>query len=111
MSEPANHYDNTAGIKLDSGKPRYELAPPEALAGQVRILTLGAAKYTDRNWERGMEWSRVFGAVQRHLWAWYGGEDNDPETGESHMHHAACCVAFLQTYIERGTGTDDRSVK
>lgn len=106
--KPADHFDNSGGIKLDAGKLRYDLYPPEALEGTVRILTLGAAKYSDRNWEKGMQWSRVFGALMRHLWAWYRGQDNDPETGESHLHHAACCIAFLQTYVVRKAGTDDR---
>jgi hypothetical protein len=26
----------------------------------------------------------------------------------AHLHHAACCIAFLQTYEARHIGTDDR---
>ena len=96
------------GRKDDSSKLRYDLYPPEALEGTVRILTFGAEKYSDRNWEKGMKWGRVFGALMRHLWAWWRGEAADPETGESHLHHAACCIAFLQTYEARGIGQDDR---
>lgn len=100
------------GVKHDSGKPRYELIPPEALEGTVRVLTFGARKYGDRNFERGILYSRVFGAAMRHLWTWWRGEDNDPETGESHLHHAACCVMMLQTYTERSMkGFDDRPKK
>jgi hypothetical protein len=98
-----------AGIKDDVGKPRYELLAPEALEGVARILTFGAQKYSARNWEQGMKWSRVFGALMRHLWAWWRGEGKDKETGESHLHHAACCVMFLQAYEARGGGEDDRA--
>ena len=64
----------------------------------------------DRNWEQGMDWSRVYGALQRHLNAWWGGEHTDPETGKSHLWHANCCMAFLTTYEIRNVGNDDRPV-
>ena len=96
------------GIKHDDGKYRYDLYPPEALEGTVAVLTVGAKKYSPRNWELGMSWGRLFAALMRHLWAWWGGEDYDQETHLHHLHHAACCLAFLQTYHERGIGTDDR---
>ena len=55
------------GIKHDGGKARMDLLPPELLFGVSEILGFGAAKYGDRNWERGMAWSRVFAALMRHL--------------------------------------------
>ncbi len=101
-------FTGAGGIKHDSGKLRWDLLPPEPIEGIVKVLTIGAAKYSDRNWESGMSWSRVFAALMRHLWAWWRGEDNDPETGESHLDHAACCILFLRTYAARCIGTDDR---
>ncbi|WP_299949058.1 dATP/dGTP diphosphohydrolase domain-containing protein [uncultured Ruegeria sp.] len=96
------------GRKDDSAKVRMELLPPELLTATADILTFGAEKYDARNWEKGMEWGRVYGALQRHLNAWWSGVDTDDETGKSHLHHAACCVAFLLTYEARGIGKDDR---
>lgn len=96
------------GRKDDGGKVRYELLPPELLDGVAQILTFGAAKYEDRNWEKGMKWSRAFGAMMRHLWAWWGGQHNDAETGQSHLWHAGCCLAFLIAYEQRKIGEDDR---
>lgn len=96
------------GRKDDAAKVRYELLPPELLDGVSQILTFGAAKYEDRNWEKGMKWSRVFGALMRHMWAWWGGQHTDPETGKSHLWHAACCIAFLMAYEARKIGEDDR---
>jgi hypothetical protein len=106
------------GRKDDSGKDRFELLPPEALFGIARVLTFGAKKYADRNWERGMGWGRVFGALMRHLWMWWGGcgpttksflfGELDDETGFSHLWHAGCCLTFLIAYEQRGVGTDDR---
>ena len=100
--------ENKEGSKFDQDKIRMELLPPEALEGTAKVLTFGAKKYADRNWEKGIKYSRVFGAIMRHLWAWWKGEKLDPETGLSHLHHAACGLMFLQTYEARNmTEFDD----
>lgn len=65
-------------------------------------------KTGERNWELGMKWGRPYAALRRHMAAWWKGEHKDPETGMSHLWHAACCIAFLVTYEQRGMGTDDR---
>jgi hypothetical protein len=96
------------GVKFDHGKCRFELVPPEGTTAVATILTLGAAKYGDRNWESGMDWSRPYGAMLRHLNAWWSGENADPDTGKSHLWHAACNLFFLIAYERRGHGTDDR---
>lgn len=102
---------NKAGAKLDTGKVRIELFPAEALLGPSRVLTFGASKYSDRNWELGIAWGRVFGALMRHMWAWWQGKgptsksflfgELDGETNFSHLWHAGCCIAFLIAYEER----------
>jgi hypothetical protein len=74
----------------------------------VKVLAFGAGKYSPRNWENGMNWSRPFAALIRHLTAWWEGDSKDPETGYSHLWHAGCCIAFLISYEIRGVGTDDR---
>lgn len=96
------------GHKDDAEKVRYELLAPELLDSIAQILTYGAKKYGDRNWERGMKWSRPFGALMRHLWAWWRGEAADTETGKSHLWHAGCCLMFLIAYEARTLGEDDR---
>lgn len=95
--------------KYDQDKPRMDLIAPEIMVGLGVILKFGAEKYAARNWELGMDWSRPFGALMRHMWAWWTGEDKDPETGESHLWHAACCLMFLIAYEGRGVGKDDRN--
>jgi hypothetical protein len=100
-----------AGVKFDEGKIRYDLIPPEALEGLAWILTFGATKYGDRNWEKGMNWGRPFAALMRHMWAWWRGEEKDTETGKSHLWHAITNIAFLITYEQRKTGKDDRGRK
>lgn len=96
------------GRKDDQGKPRYDLLAPEFLEGTASILAFGADKYGERNWEKGMVWSRPFAALMRHMWAWWRGEGIDAETGKSHLLHASCCLMFLIAYENRKSGTDNR---
>lgn len=106
------------GRKADDGKDRVDLVPPELVLAVARVLTFGAQKYGDRNWEKGMRWGRVFAGLMRHLWAWWGGVgptntsfvfgELDEETKFSHLWHAACCVASLLAYEARKVGQDDR---
>jgi hypothetical protein len=96
------------GRKDDQKKTRYDLLPPELMEGAAQILTFGAEKYGERNWELGMSWGRPFGALMRHMWAWWRGEKCDAETGKSHLWHAACCIGFLIAFEERKIGKDDR---
>lgn len=96
------------GRKDDQGKTRIELIPPSLVFAVGDILTFGAKKYADRNWEQGIKWSRVFGGLMRHMWSWWRGENLDPETGKSHLWHAACCLAFLIEYETTHPELDDR---
>lgn len=100
--------DLTEGVKFDSDKIQLELIPPEVIEALGQVLTFGAKKYAPRNWEKGMSWSRIMGSTMRHLWAWFKGEDKDPESGFPHLWHALTNVAFLVTYEARKAGTDDR---
>ncbi|WP_442880072.1 dATP/dGTP diphosphohydrolase domain-containing protein [Aurantimonas sp. A2-1-M11] len=54
-----------------------------------------------------MAWSRLRGALDRHMAAFDHGEDTDPETGLPHLAHAACCLTFLLSYQLRNVGEDD----
>jgi len=105
--KPAAHQPSE-GVKYDAEKSRYDLIPAYPLEQLAKIYTFGATKYADHNWRKGLTWSRVFSAIMRHLWAFWRGEDNDPETGLPHVVHAAWgCFTLLQ-YMKDGSGTDDR---
>lgn len=96
------------GTKADGGKNRLDLLPFDALIEEARVMTLGAQKYEARNWEKGMAWSRLFGAALRHMFDWFLGQDKDPESGLHPLAHAACDIHFLLAYALRGTPGDDR---
>lgn len=100
-----------AGVKLDKDKPLLSLLPWKAVSEIAKVLSYGAQKYSANNWRKGFTYSRVSSALYRHMVAWEDGEDNDPETGLSHLAHAGCNVLFLLHFILTGTGTDDRPHK
>ena len=107
---PTEKKQQNEAIRYDSEKPRMDLIPPEVLVALGKVLGFGAEKYEHRNWEKGLNWGRITGALLRHITAWMGGEDCDKESGLHHLHHAACNIAFLITHIERNLGVDDRFV-
>lgn len=88
---------------------RFDLLPPAALRKVAEHYGRGAAKYEDRNWQRGYAWGLSFGAMQRHAWAFWGGESLDPETKSHHLAAVVFHALALMTFEEQGLGTDDRS--
>jgi len=101
---------DTGAIKHDASKLRMDLIPMSAIVGLAEVLTFGANKYNDRNWEKGFPWSRVYSALLRHLFAWFSGETNDKETGYNHLFHVLCNTAFLIEFATTHPELDDRPV-
>ena len=82
--------------KDDYGKARWDLVPWGAMAEVVGVLQVGADKYGEENWRTVPNpHRRYFAAAMRHLLAWWGREQKDPESGKSHLAHAVCCLLFL----------------
>lgn len=96
-------------IRYDQGKLRLELLPLSALEDIALVLQTATKKYPENNWQKGMLWSRCIGSTMRHLFSWIRGIDTDPETGISHLAHAACNILFLIEYQKHNLGIDDRS--
>lgn len=85
-----------------------EKAGYDYLAALAAVYAYGAGIYGDRNWERGMAWSRIYNAAMRHYAARKSGEELDPESGLPHLWHEAWNVVTLYVYWMREIGTDDR---
>lgn len=112
-ADAPNAADAVGGRKNDSGKIRYDLISPEWEEGLAEILTGapgvgGAEEYGARNWEDGLDVSRVYAALRRHIAAWIKGEDNDPKSGKSHLFHANACLMFLWAMPTIHPERDDR---
>lgn len=96
------------GKKFDEGKPKMSFVARSLLTAIAYIMEPGAVKYGRDNWRGGMDWSRPYDALLRHLTSWWDGESADLETGKSHLWHAACELMFLIEYEAKGIGRDDR---
>jgi len=97
-------------VKHDAGKPRTDLLPCDALLAVSAVLRYGAGEYGDRNWEKGMQWGRLWAALLRHGFSWARGETYDDESGLRHTAHMACCALMLLSHELRSIGIDDRGV-
>ena len=102
--------DKQDGVATRSplAKIRLDLLPVGPLVEVGRVFTFGAGHYGDRNWEYGFAWSRCYGAIVRHLWKWFLGEDCDDESGCNHLAHAVANALFLLEYSRTHTEFDDR---
>lgn len=96
------------GLRFNNGKLSWGLLSWPALRELVKVLEFGAKKYASWNWSNGLSWTETFESLQRHLLAWYTGEEKDPETGLSHIAHVMCNAMFLMHFVLFGTGRDDR---
>ena len=96
------------GLRYNEGKLRTDLVPAFAQKEYVKVLTKGAQKYAERNWEKGMPWSTILSSMKRHIAAIEAGEDFDHETGLYHAAHVMCNAAFLTEYYRIYPQGDDR---
>lgn len=93
------------GIK----KARLDLVPPSLAISAAPAMALGAAKYGPYNWRTSaVKLSVYLGAIQRHLDAFRDGQDLDPESGYSHLGHAAAGLAIITDAAAIGMLIDDR---
>lgn len=96
------------GTKHDQEKPAMQYLSNIWIIGVSEVLGFGAKKYEGHNWRKGITSSRLLGACLRHVFAYMGGEDNDPETGLCHLHHASCCLMFASELRITKPEFDDR---
>lgn len=107
-SNNINTMEKGKGLRYNEGKLRYDLLHPKALEGVVGVITAGAVKYEERNWESGMKWTTVLASLKRHLAAIERGEDFDEESGLKHIDHLQCNAHFLSAYYHIYPQGDDR---
>ena len=97
----------TGGTK-DQKDIQLSQMPYEALQELGRVYSFGARKYDRYNFRRGYAWSLSFDALLRHLFAWWGGQDDDTESGLSHMAHACWHTMCLIFFSKKFPEYDDR---
>lgn len=83
-----------------ASKGRYDLISDLALFRVAGVYERGAAKYADRNWEKGIPISRSVDSARRHLSQYMLGE-----TDEDHIGHALwnlMAITHFDEGIKRG---------
>lgn len=99
--------DNQA-LRYNTGKIRYDLLEPYALEQLANVFTKGAEKYSDHNWLKGMDWSKMIASLKRHLASFEQGEDFDKETELLHIAHVAWNAMALTSYYKYAPQFDNR---
>ncbi|MQQ09118.1 hypothetical protein GFB49_11685 [Epibacterium sp. SM1979] len=97
--------------KQEAGLEKIPFAclPIAVLAEDAVAHGEGALKYGRHNWRNGdVLASTYFAATLRHLFAWFEGEDIDPDSGLSHLTKARASLGVLRDAQIQGRAIDDR---
>lgn len=88
------------GLRYNDGKPKWSLVDFNSLEDMVRVLEMGAKKYSTFNWQKGMPVSEVIESMLRHTFSLLSGEINDKESGLPHIGHIQCNAMFIAYMIK-----------
>lgn len=99
--------------KFDAAKVRVDLLPIDPMLQIANVFGFGARKYFANSYRQGetVAWSRTYGSIQRHLMAFWSGEDHDPESGLPHLAHAGTQLFILMEHAAYNQNKDDRFVR
>lgn len=117
MSDEVRTTNAVTGGQKGTKIERFDLIPAEPLRIVAELYGRGAQKYAERNWELGYDWSKSYAALQRHVNAFWRGEDlipNDPDDPTSGIPHLAAAVFHCLAMMEWATThpeLDDRVEK
>ena len=101
--------ESPKALTYDEGKEPLSRLPWAGIDSMARVQAYGHRKYRDYdNYRKGMEVSRNLSCAIRHIRDFMGGQDLDSESGESHLGHAMCRLAFVLQNIHDEVEIDDR---
>ncbi|MGY5795195.1 dATP/dGTP diphosphohydrolase domain-containing protein len=108
---PASGYpDGNPKTAIGLTKPSFSNVPSPALLPMMAAFADGAKKYGRFNWrEKGVTASVYYDAAQRHLQAYWDGEDAASDSKVHHLGHAMACLAIILDAGRHGKLNDDRN--
>jgi hypothetical protein len=98
-------------LRYNEEKPKWSLVHYKSLEPMVRVLEMGAKKYSPDNWKIGLNRSEILESTMRHLTALMDGELLDKESGISHMAHIQCNAMFYNYHEDNSSFTEELSPK
>lgn len=108
----ARFKDGNPKDAIGRARVNLHLIPPSANILEARVLELGAKKYGAYNWRAAEVSGSVYiSAMLRHLYRYMDGEDNDPESGQSHLAHIRANTAIMIDALSLGRFNDDRPIE
>lgn len=103
------HSDNNPKTRLGALKVPLHLVPPSAKYYLALALEDGAGKYGPYNFrEEAISISTYKAAMERHMDAFWDGEDIAEDSGVHHVAHAMACAALILDAMSVGKLVDDR---
>ena len=103
----AEHSEDQA-LHYSDGKSGVDQIPVEVLIEWGEVFTYGEKKYFRDNWKKGNAWHEFYASALRHIFAFWGGQDIDPESNLPHLAHAIWNIGALRHYQVQELGVDDR---
>mgnify|MGYP001484229286 CR=1 FL=1 len=101
--------DNNPKTAVGASKVPLHLVPPSAKHYLALALADGARKYGPYNWrDHEISVSVYKAALERHMDAFWDGQDNAPDSGVHHVAHAMACCALILDALSVGKLNDDR---
>lgn len=105
MNKKESNPKDSVGIK----KVSLHFVPPQVLMEIGLALHEGARKYGAYNYRvAGVRASVYYDALQRHLNAWWEGENIDRDSNLSHITKAIACLVVLRDSMMNENWVDDR---
>lgn len=101
--------NNNPKAAVGESKCPLHLVPPALSIGVAEAMKNGADKYGAYNFRDSKIAASVYmGAILRHLYAWWDGEDNAQDSGIHHLKHLGASVGLMLDAMAKGTFDDDR---
>lgn len=101
--------DNNPKTLVGASKVPLHLVPPSAKHFLAEALGDGARKYGPYNWrDSKISISTYKAAMERHMDAFWDGEDYASDSGVHHVAHAMACCALLLDAMSIDMLIDDR---
>jgi len=104
--------DNNPKRRVGNLKCPTHTVPPSAKLYLGMAMKDGAEKYGAFNWRKEpISATTYMSAMDRHLAAWFDGEDDAEDSGVHHLAHVMASCALILDSMDCGTLVDDRPIK